>query len=328
MTDNRIDQHSQESSLTLSDMRAYLSRTLSSVNSNKIHGMLAEINFREHVSSLGFADRVSEGGWIVRCDTRGTFNFGQNTVVFFPETVNPQEFYPINRELPQPRQGLHTICATFHQIGIRSYFCAATITDLRIPQNLSWKAIQLGRPEQQTYQTFPDCISGFNKRQRTYNWERHHSNVSLIADSAIPVEFSKESVRLAFQTIFYAEISDVDGIFWGQERTYPIEIKEKTRASDNSIGDYFGLDIGPFVKLAFYAAKSGNLHSIFVVREIDNENERNLVAWRYITFDQLAQYASWVFRGGGRGMTGGISATVMIPAEQFKVLDKEALASL
>jgi len=82
------------------------------------------------------------------------------------------------------------------------------------------------------------------------------------------------------------------------------------------------------VKLAYYAAKRGNLHSLFVVREIDNEQDRNLVAWRYITFDQLAQYASWVFRGGGRSMTGGISATVRIPAEQFEILNSEALRGL
>jgi len=76
-----------------------------------------------------------------------------------------------------------------------------------------------------------------------------------------------------------SEMSDVDGIFWGNQYTYPIEIKEKTTANDNKVGDFFGLDLGPFVKLAFYAAKRGNLHSIFVVREIDNPTTRNLVGW-------------------------------------------------
>jgi len=323
-----INKNGSSTSLGINVMRLYLSSTLSSVNRNKINGMLAEIDFREYVSSLGFAERVSEGGWIARSDARGDFNFGQNTVVFFPETVNPDQPYLADRELPPPRQGLHTICATFHQIGIRSYFCAATIQDRAIEQLVSWHAIELGRPDMQTYQQFPQCIGGFNRRQRAYNWERHSSNVSILPDNAIPIEFSKEYVRVAFQTHFFSEISDVDGIFWGRERTYPIEIKEKTRAADNSIGSYFGIDIGPFVKLAFYAAKRGNLHSIFVVREIDNEEDRNLVAWRYITFDELAQYASWVFRGGGRSMTGGISATVRIPAEQFEILNAEALRRL
>lgn len=318
-----------QASISLDEMRSYLMRTLSSVNRNKLNGLLAEISFREYVTELGFAGRVSEGGWITRCDSRGDFNFGQNTIVFFPETITPNNSYPSDRQLPEPRRGLHTICATFHQIGIRSYFCTATIhRESNLPK-VNWHAVQLGRPDAQEYQSFPDCISGFNMRQRSYNFERYSNEVSEIPDNAVPIEFSKESLRVSFHSKFYAEISDVDGLFWGQERTYPIEIKEKTRATgDRVIGDFFGLDIGPFVKLAYYAAKRGNLHSIFVVREIDNENDRNLVAWRYITFDHLSQYASWVFRGGGRGMTGGISATVRIPADQFKILNSEALRRL
>ena len=309
-------------------MRSYLSRTLASFNQNKLIGILAEIDFRRHVLSLGFADLVSEGGWIVRSDARGDFNFGQNTIVFFPETIRPNEPYPDNRDLPQPRLGLHTICATFHQIGIQSYYCTPIIIRTNNQPKLDWKAIQLGRPDIRDYHDFPSCITGFNERRRRYNFEQYDSDVSAIPDQSVPIEFSKESTRVAFNTKYYCEPSDVDGIFWGQEHTYPIEIKEKTRASEPIIGDYFGLDVGPFAKLTFYAAKRGNLHSLFVVREIDNVQDRNLVAWRYITFDQLAQYASWGFRGGGRGMTGGLSATVKIPAEQFKLLDQEALASL
>ena len=77
---------SEQASLNIDDMRAYMSRSLSSINSNKLNGLLAEIDFRNYVSSLGFGERVSEGGWITRSDARGEFNFGQNTIVFFPET--------------------------------------------------------------------------------------------------------------------------------------------------------------------------------------------------------------------------------------------------
>ena len=94
------------------------------------------------------------------------------------------------------------------------------------------------------------------------------------------------------------------------------------------MGDYFGLDLGPFVKLAFYAAKRGNLHSIFVVREIDDPVKRNLVTWWYIKFDQLAQYASWVPQGGGTNMQGSQSTVVRIPKAEFHELNKNALNQL
>lgn len=117
-------------------------------------------------------------------------------------------------------------------------------------------------------------------------------------------------------------------IFWGQSKTYPIEIKEKTAATDARLGEYFGLDIGPFVKLAFYAAKRGNLHSVFVVREIDSVKTRLLRNWLYITYDKLAQYASWVSSAGGANMLGGGSSVVKIPKAEFSLLDKKALEEL
>ncbi|MBA7699581.1 hypothetical protein ES703_108279 [subsurface metagenome] len=198
-------------SLTLDDMRSYLSRVLSSVNTNKINGILAEIDFRAYVSELGFGNRVSEGGWIVRSDARGDFRFGQNTIVFFPETIQPNTIYAPDRELPEPRLGLHTICATFHQIGIRSYFCAATILRSK-PPRVNWQAIELGRPDIQNYEQFPDCISGFNKRSRPYNFEKYKTDASVLPSAAIPVQYSKEAAHIAFRTMFLAEVSDVDGL--------------------------------------------------------------------------------------------------------------------
>jgi hypothetical protein len=124
------------------------------------------------------------------------------------------------------------------------------------------------------------------------------------------------------------EMADIDGVFWGERYTYPIEIKEKTCANDNRLGPYFGIDAGPFVKLAFYAAKKGNLHSIFIVKEIDNPEDRNLIAWWFITFETLAQYASWIPRGGGKGMGEGRSTVIMIPRNEFKELNQENLITL
>jgi hypothetical protein len=315
-------------SISLEEMKSYLSKTLSSINRNKVNGLLAEIDFRKYVSDLGFSSRVSCGGWIVRSDARGEYDFAQNTAVIFPENIQPDQEYLIGRTLPEPQRGLHTICATFHQIGIKSYYCAGMIDNADTGKKIIWKATELGLPEVQPYLDFPQSIPGFNKRKKRYNFERFHTDTSIIPEYAVPEEFSKEAIRVSFNSHYFAEPSDVDGLFWGKEKTYPVEIKEKTRARDAKIGDYFGLDIGPFVKLAFYAAKKGNLHSMFVVREIDDEQTRNLVAWRFITFDQLAQYASWVFQAGGKSMTGGRSATVKIPANRFKELNAATLNEL
>lgn len=316
--------------LTLGDMRAYLRKSLASgkgktVNKNKINGLLAEIAFRRYITDLGFANQVSPGGWIVR--TKGPGIFGQRTIVFFPETILPGVEYRPGRE-PVPNQALHTICATFHQLGIHSYYCIPSIQDPEDVQSLEWKCIQLGVPAAAGYKPFPLSIDGFTPRENKYKWLRHNTDASVIPDNAVSEEFSKEHVRITFFDHFFGEVSDIDGVFWGQNKTYPVEIKEKTAGKSEDMGDYFGLDIGPFVKLAYFAAKRGQMHSLFVVHEIEDEVARQHRDWWFITFDRLALFASWNQQAGGRNMAGGRSAVVRIPKSEFCRLDKTSLDAL
>lgn len=315
------------SQIDIQTMHGFLSTSISSLNQNKLNGLLAEVDFRNYLQTLGFGNQVSVGGWIARSEGPG--NFGQRTIVFFPETIRVGQQYPSNRTLPQPPHGLHTICSTFHQIGIHGYYLTPTIGTPNNPGSITWQAIQLGIPNQAPWAPFPSCIPGFRNRTRKYNFLRYKTqNVTSIPAGSVEDEFSKEHARIAFQNAYMSEMSDVDGVFWGNQYTYPIEIKEKTVATDKKTGDYFGLDVGPFVKLAFYAAKRGNLHSLFVVREIDNTTDRNLINWWFIKFDELAQSASWNPVGGGTNMQGGGSTTVKIPKNCFHPLNANTLGAL
>ena len=313
--------------LTESEMRAYLSLSIASLNQNKLNGLLAEVDFRDYLKSLGFGSRVSRGGWIAR--RVGAGEFAHQTAVFFPEIIDPALEYPSSRPLPQPDVGLHTICSTFHQTGIHAYFCAATIVNDERGKTVQWRSIQLGLPVEQEYKPFPQSVSAlFTPRTRRYKFLHHKTCTDTVPSSAVAEEFSKENLRVAFQTALMTETSDVDGILWGERHTYPLEIKEKTAGFENRIGEYFGLDVGPFVKLAYYAARRGNLHSLFIVREIDSVETRNLVNWWFIKFDELAQFASWVSKAGGAGMGGGASSVVCIPKAEFQLLTKENLELL
>jgi len=313
------------SSINLDEMKAYLGKSLSSVNRNKIHGIKAEVAFREYLTTLGYADRVSVGGWIAR----NTYeDYGHHIVALFPETIIPDTNYTAAPTVGDVPIGLHTICSTMHQLGVKSYYSRPLVDVMDDTSSISWSTLQLGVPF--TPENSPLNITGaaFTPRSRNYNFLRYNSDVSELPDSIIPEEFTKEHLRVSFQNEFMAEISDIDGIFWGERHTYPVEIKEKSAARDNDMGEWFGLDVGPFVKLAFYAAKKENLHSIFVVREVDNTEERNFIGWWYITFDTLAQYAGWTPRGGGPSMGGGRSAVVRIPKSAFSPFNIEAIQSL
>ena len=307
-------------------MRDYLGRSLRSFNTNKLRGLLAEVEFRAHLASMGFADRVAGGGWICRVDGAGSFV--TYNAVLFPATVQPGEEYASGRIMPDPDLGLHTIAATFHQSGIHAYYCAPEVGRKNDAASLRWQATQLGLPSRQPYAPIDAAFAQFRRRTRRYNYLVGRTDTTAIPSAAVPLEFSKEHLRISFSTTFMSEMSDVDGLFWGQQYTYPLEIKEKTAASDPKTGPYFGLDLGPFAKLAFYAAKRGNLHSLFIVREIDDVISRNLLNWWVIPFERLAQSASWIPRGGGRNMLGGASTVVPIPKAAFEPLDAASLASL
>ena len=306
-------------------MKSYLHKSLSSEGSIPLPPKIA---LRNRAQDLGFSDKIGPGGCLAR--TGGVGIFGHTTAAFFPETVQPGVAYSPDRQLPQPTLGLHTICSTFHQSGIASFYCAATIATEDDASSLRWHSVQLGLPVAQPYIPFLDATAALNfrRRERSYNFLRYKTETEGIPEAAVPEEFSKEHLRVTFQTGFFSEISDIDGILWGQQHTYPLEIKEKTPAPSRDMGPYFGLDVGPFVKLAFYAAKRGNLHSIFVVREIDSPETRNVVNWWFITFDQMAQFASWVQQSGGRSMTGGRSSVVRIPKAEFQELNAASLAEL
>ncbi len=311
--------------ITSEKMRDYLSKSLSSINQNKINGVLAEIEFRKYLSTLGFHDRVSSGGWIAR---NTDSDFSHNVIAIFPQVIEADVDYSSESSVGDIPLGLHTMCATFHQIGINSFYCSPVIKENNHPESIQWTCLQLGLPYHPGHQMLHQVFSGFKQRQRNYNFLRYKSITDGIPDEAVSEEFTKECLRVSISNGVLSEISDIDGILWGERYTYPLEIKEKTAASDKRLGEYFGLDVGPFVKLAFYAAKKGNLHSIFIVREIDSVDTRNLVNWWYITYDKLAQYASWVPMGGGRNMQGGGSTVVRIPKEEFSSFDSDAFNCL
>lgn len=310
-------------SISSSAMQSYLS---ASFRVPKLNRILVRNYFRAYLQTLGAQNQFTPSGWATLAKWARHLQF--QLTLFFPEAIDPTQSYPPNRNLPDPDSGLHTICSTFHHIGIRSYFCAPVVDTADDPRSVRWFSVQLGLPTKQSYVSFPETMAGLNQRGRRYNFLRNNTDVSSVPPSSIPEEFSKEHLRVTFQNQFMSEIADVDGILWGNHCTYPVEIIEKTPATDNKLGTFFGLDIGPFVKLAFYATKQGNFHSIFVVREIDSPSTRNLVKWWFITFEQLAQFASWNPLGGGTNMMGGGSTVVKIPKAEFKPLDSINLQAL
>jgi len=97
----------------------------------------------------------------------------------------------------------------------------------------------------------------FRRRERRYNFLRYKTETEGIPEAAVPEEFSKEHLRVTFQTGFFSEISDIDGILWGQQHTYLLEIKEKTPAPSRDMGPYFGLGRRPVREACVLCREAG-----------------------------------------------------------------------
>lgn len=287
---------------------------------------LTKYELRDYLVKLNFGKSFIQSGWLIRLLENHPFL--SSNFMLFAEIIYSNKNYSEERNFEEPPRRLHTICSTMHQIGIHSYFCIPVIEEDNNAESVKWFSTQLGIPEDDSYHDLIGSRNNFIERSKNYNFLRYKTDATQIPEEHIAEEFTKENLRVSFQNNFMSEMADIDGVFWGEQFTYPMEIKEKTCANDSRLGDYFGIDVGPFVKLDFYAAKKGNLHSIFIVKEIDNPEDRNLLTWWFITFETLAQYASWVPRRGGTSMGGGPSMVIMVPKHEFKELNQENLNKL
>jgi hypothetical protein len=309
----------------LDAMRRFLSQSLASFNENKLVGLLAEVELRAELSRLGLGDRLALGGWLAR--PRRRTGDDQHAVAMFPllRGTGESEKCALERASPYLLPALQ-----LHRAGMSAHLCVGLVPDDLSRSPVTWRSFSIEGSAALLFKPsrFPEGLDGFEPRDRRYNFLRYSADSSVIPPHAVAQEFAKESCRIMFQEKWMCELTDFDGIFFGGNRTYPVEVKVKSVAEDKSTGEYFGLDIGPFVKLAFFNVRDAALDGLFIVKETRSDEARTHAGWWMITFRRLAQVASWQPRAGGRGMIGGTSSTVMIPKWAFSPMTSDTLAAL
>ena len=309
---------------TRTEMLAYLARAYSSVNANKLNGIRAELDFARYVEGAGFASRTTPGGWILRPNRVASFG-KESSVALFPLPVAPAGRTAGGIDAGTVGTAVRAIAAHLQSANIDTYLC-------ELDASGAWNATLVGRPSEAAPVPVADVLKGrFTARTRAYNHLRYKNDPASLEgfnDLELARLYALESVRITVAADYFAEASDIDTLLWGRSRVYPIEMKEKTRANDQDIGPWFGLDVGPFTKLGFYAAWYQRFSSLFVVREIGDVQTRKLVRWWVVDFDTIAKRASWVLRSGGTSMGGSASAVIRIPIDAFTELDAAYLQSL
>ena len=319
----------------------------SKLNKNKVNGLRAESDLKAYLKSIGHENSMSSGGWLFRSTVGENIHgekieFAQNHIALIPELVKSDFVYEKGKLNSNPSSSVISTCQRLFELGVDSYYAYIDNIELRefdfikdpfekrVLPFVDWKFKQLGSPRygEEAQNILEIGENKFKRRKRSYPFLKYETDISSFNDEFIPAIFTSESLRIAFQEMFISESTDFDGIMFGKSDTYPVEIKEKTAAESDKIGEYFGLDLGPFVKLAFFGNRASNLKSIFIVREIDDEKRRNIKQWWVITFEEITRFASFVKMAGGTNMSGGSSAVVMIPKSKFSKLDKKYMDNL
>lgn len=115
--------------------------------------------------------------------------------------------------------------------------------------------------------------------------------------------------------------SDIDGIFCEDaEPKYFIEIKEKDLSKREPKG--FGMDLGRIESLTRISKLTG-IPYYYIVREVDNQTDRDFLRWLYIEMEKFAECVKDNEAiEGGTGMRSERSSnpTRVCPLEHFRVL--------
>lgn len=317
----------------------FLETQWSSINQNKLKGINAEVRLDAYLNSPAIRpmfDYIIPGGWIL--------SPGKNTKIN-PTTKGRIAILPI----PKPFSwtlGLKTIPfaaqvlaeSYFRQVGITTYFVFFdTNGNIQIENTF---VVPAPRNYQISYQLefykiganglesvpLAQVTSNFTTRKgfigmRAYALNRINRLDPTWSNTSIVTElFWKEYARYYLHKQFLVSSNDLDFFIVGKSgRAYPIEFKSKTVVVDNSIGDWFGIDVGPFSKLSFFVSLSNNMEALYFVEEIDANG--NTIEWWGIRFSQLLKICHWVSQSGGTGMGGGASVTIKIPRISFEPLN-------
>lgn len=113
----------------------------------------------------------------------------------------------------------------------------------------------------------------------------------------------------------FGETYDMDAFIVGfSGRVLPLEIKEKSRVEKTN---QFGVDAGRILMLLRFCLMTDS-NALYVIREVNNQPDRALIGWVYMTLADLVMMCRWNLQGGGAGMGGGATQTIMMSAEHFQ----------
>lgn len=322
----------------------FLETQWSSITANKIKGINAEIRFEAYLNSpviRPLFDYIIPGGWILSPEKNTHINpttKGRIAILPIPTSfswtqgLNPIPFTAqVLAESYFKQVGITTYFAEFNTNGqsqIENAFALPAKRNYPIPYSLNFYKIGANGLIQVPLVNVTTNFTGRSglRGMRAYPLNRIDRNDPVWNNTSTVTElFWKEYARYFLHRQFLVSSNDLDFFIVGKSgKAYPIEFKSKMVAVDSSIGDWFGIDVGPFSKLSFFVSLSNNMEALYFIEEVDANG--NTIEWWGIKFSELLKTCHWVSQSGGTGMGGGASVTIKVPKVSFQILNVFLLA--
>jgi hypothetical protein len=314
----------------------FLETQWSSINDNKIKGIAAELAFKDFLNIQGI--HFIPGGWIMSPGNKTLCQVpAREKVCLLPRNVIfSWQASATNAAAPVTPAEISAY-NYFRQVGVRAYLvCPSDIVEatFSIPQpshrttratypknyHLDFMSISQNgelhsNPVGTVFQSFP--IRNGNSGLRCSQLNRIAADQAPWNDSdAIARLFWFEYTRYFVQVDYLvSNIEEIHFIIAPSGSCFPVELKSKSVVNDNILGDWFGIDMGAFAKLALFTANSMNTDALYVVQEV--YADRNHVEWYGLRFTELVKSCSWAGQAGGTGLMGGSPSTFKVPKAAF-----------
>ena len=269
------------------------------------------------------AKKLFAGGWFFSPKTPEFYNYRYMTFILPALYENDDEATKAIAELQHDR-GWQTL-ATFLQknsIGIIVSVAFTTLIDQLNPDTFEWKHfIYLEEKLVPALNDAPFSAwpGGRGRPSKGNEWQNdvkqryivasENDLTALVLRQAFFYSYLKSKLRLSLEDPY-----DVDAFIVGYGgKVVPVEIKEKSPTESN----FFGIDAGRILLLLRLCLTSDN-NAIYLIREVNTLPPRDLIGWKYVTLADIIMASKLNLQGGGIGMTGGATQTVMLPVKIFK----------
>lgn len=304
------------------------------ISHNKARGMIAEMEFETYVQENASA-KVISGCWLISPSLE-KFTYYRYAIFILPQLFSNNEELQVIIDQKEHDRGFQALATFLVRSGI-GVIVSAAISEISLvnPEEMNWQNFIY---ENEKLKKTKDNYEPFNKwpKKRPGYARKVTEKYQIQSDLLNKLNSfnSKQLTSLALRQSFYysylkhqlklptKDPYDVDSFVVAYTGSVmPIEIKEKSPTDKG----YFGIDAGRIIMMLRLCIATDS-NALYIIREIDNTNDRNFVGWRFVTLSDMIMGCSWNLQAGGKGMGGGDTQTIMLPYSLFQSFELNKLS--